>query len=378
MNDTNYSSKTSVTCPVKLLLAKKDIIRCPKCPYIPFIEVKQKENNIIILSKCQNNHIIERDINIFLNEIKNSKQNIKICDSCSETQNGKTNPINYCINCNLNLCDKCKLSHNNNHTFILTKNLNSTCPKHGKKFLNYCKTCNLNICNNCIEQHESHKIENLKKNLIQDDEIERYKKLIKTSENHLNNVQNVYNKIIKDLKQKIDILQKELKEYIMINNFEIKFTKEILSIYQNEEIAKNINYQIIMNVRNNLRFSFVEIPKAENVFLRAIKFEDYLTSNNNILYNSKSKLKKNVIGSLICNFENKNIEQKNYCIKLRNNIRFPIDIGYEIKSFKEDIFSIQFMLNGKIYLLQNEKNYSNEMMINTLNKLYNLLNPNKR
>ena len=50
MNDTNYSSKTSVTCPVKLLLAKKDIIRCPKCPYIPFIEVKQKENNIIILS----------------------------------------------------------------------------------------------------------------------------------------------------------------------------------------------------------------------------------------------------------------------------------------------------------------------------------------
>ena len=164
----------------------------------------------------------------------------------------------------------------------------------------------------------------------------------------------------------------------MNNNLEIKFTKEILSIYQNEESVKNINYQIIMNVRNNLRFSFVEIPKAENVFLRAIKFGDYLTSNNNILYNTNSKIKKNVFGSLICNFENKNNEQKNYCIKLRNNIKFPIDIGYEIKSFKEDIFSIQFLLNGKIYLLQNEKNYSNEMMINTLNKLYNLLNSNKK
>ena len=82
--------------------------------------------------------------------------------------------------------------------------------------------------------------------------------------------------------------------------------------------------------------------------------------------------------TLICFFEHGNEEQKNYCIKLRNNIKFPIDIGYEIKSFKEDIFSIQFMLNGKIYLLQNEKNYSNEMMINTLNKLYNLLNSNKR
>ena len=373
MNDTNYSSKTSVTCPVKLLLAKKDIIRCSKCPYIPFIQVKQKENKIIVLSKCQNNHIIEKDINTFLNEIKNSKQNLKICDSCSEIQNGKTNPINYCINCNLNLCDKCKLLHNNNHNIILTKNLNSTCPKHGKKFLNYCKNCNLNICSNCIDQHENHKIENLKKNLIQDDEIERYRKLIKTSENHLNNVQKVYNNIINDLKRKIDILQKELKEYIMNNNLEIKFTKEILSIYQNEESVKNINYQIIMNVRNNLRFSFVEIPKAENVFLRAIKFGDYLTSNNNILYNTNSKIKKNVFGSLICNFENKNNEQKNYCIKLRNNIKFPIDIGYEIKSFKEDIFSIQFLLNGKIYLLQNEKNYSNEMMINTLNKLYNLL-----
>ena len=379
MNETNYSVKSASSCPVKFLLAKKDIICCSKCPFIPFIELKEKDNNIIVSLICQNQHKEEKDIYTFLNDIKNIRPNKNTCEKCNQLQNNKTNPISYCLNCNLILCDKCKSLHQIDHSIIFKRNINSHCIKHLKKFKAYCINCNLNLCNECIEEHESHKTVDLNKNLIQEEEIERYKKLIKTSENHLSNIQNTFNSMINMIKIKIENLQKLIKQYIIINNLEIKFAKEIISIYQNEESVKNINYQIIMNVRNNLRFSFAEIPKNDNIFKQSLKFEEYLLSNNNILYikkKFKKNIKNNVIASLICNFSNKENEQRKYCLKIKDNIKYPGDIGYEMKSYKEDLFSIELDIKGKKYILQNEKIYTKEMMEKTINKLYYLLKKN--
>ena len=100
MNETNYSVKSASSCPVKFLLAKKDIICCSKCPFIPFIELKEKDNNIIVSLICQNQHKEEKDIYTFLNDIKNIRPNKNTCEKCNQLQNNKTNPISYCLNCN--------------------------------------------------------------------------------------------------------------------------------------------------------------------------------------------------------------------------------------------------------------------------------------
>ena len=100
----------------------------------------------------------------------------------------------------------------------------------------------------------------------------------------------------------------------------------------------------------------------KNIYFQIIKF--------------KKNIKNNVIASLICNFSNKENEQRKYCLKIKDNIKYPGDIGYEMKSYKEDLFSIELDIKGKKYILQNEKIYTKEMMEKTINKLYYLLKKN--
>jgi hypothetical protein len=375
-------------CPVKLLLAKKDILRCSKCPYIPFIELNEKNNNILVTSICQNNHKEEKPLKTYIEQLKTQNQNISFtCSVCKIQKKEKDilSTINYCLNCKNYICDKCKSAHEKekSHQIILVKDLNSICPKHQKRFFSFCKNCHINICSHCLEEHESHNTEQLSKVIIEQKEIEKYKNLIKASENHINLIQNIMNTIINELKEKIDNLQKLHKGYEEINNLEIKFAKEIISTYQIEDNNKNMNYQIIINLRNNLKFSFVEIPRTGNSFIKAFKLEDYFQSGmNNILFTRKSGERRNsnlpkVIAALICNFENKNEEQKIYCLKLRDNIKYPGNIGYEIKSVTNEPFSIQLAFGGKIYTLQNEKKFTDDMLMSTLSKFYKLLRPVK-
>jgi hypothetical protein len=86
----------------------------------------------------------------------------------------------------------------------------------------------------------------------------------------------------------------------------------------------------------------------------------------------------NVIATLICSFENNNDEQKLYCMKLKDSIKFPGNIGYEIKSVKEQNFSIKLVIGDKVFFLQNEKNFSDSMMNKTLENLYQILNQVRR
>ena len=77
---------------------------------------------------------------------------------------------------------------------------------------------------------------------------------------------------------------------------------------------------------------------------------------------------------LICFFESKNEDQKNYCIKLKDNFKNEKTIRFEIKSQPGTPFSIQFKVKDNISMLQNEFKDDDETMMETLNKVYELLN----
>ena len=77
---------------------------------------------------------------------------------------------------------------------------------------------------------------------------------------------------------------------------------------------------------------------------------------------------------LLCFFETQNEEQKNYCLKLKDNFHNERTIKFEIKSVPSVPFSIKFKMNGKIHELQKIYDNSEEAMNNTLNAAYQLLN----
>ena len=79
---------------------------------------------------------------------------------------------------------------------------------------------------------------------------------------------------------------------------------------------------------------------------------------------------------LMCFFKTGNEEQKNYCIKLKDNFQSEKPIRFEIKSLPDLDFLIQFKIKGNVYKIQEVFNDSNEVMNESLNKMYKLLNSN--
>jgi len=77
---------------------------------------------------------------------------------------------------------------------------------------------------------------------------------------------------------------------------------------------------------------------------------------------------------LLCFFECGNEEQKQYCIKLKDNFQHEKAIKFEIKSNPDTEFEISFrLLNGKTYLIQDIFDDSDEILNESLEKIYALL-----
>ena len=77
--------------------------------------------------------------------------------------------------------------------------------------------------------------------------------------------------------------------------------------------------------------------------------------------------------TLICFIEQGNEEQKDYCIKLKDNFHHEKTIKFEIKSFPQSSFIIKFQVNGKLTEIQNTFDNSDDAMNSTLQKAYDLL-----
>ena len=80
---------------------------------------------------------------------------------------------------------------------------------------------------------------------------------------------------------------------------------------------------------------------------------------------------------LMCFFESKNKEQKDYCIKLKDNFKNRQSIRFEIKSRPDTPFSIKLKIKDNITEIQSHFNSSEEVMNETLQKAYELLKEEK-
>ena len=85
---------------------------------------------------------------------------------------------------------------------------------------------------------------------------------------------------------------------------------------------------------------------------------------------------KDQLPTLLCFYETENNEQKNYCLKLKENYRGSKNIRYEIKQIPQIPFGIKLRINEKVIDIQKVFNDSDEAMNQTLNKIYELLDNN--
>ena len=86
-----------------------------------------------------------------------------------------------------------------------------------------------------------------------------------------------------------------------------------------------------------------------------------------------TELKAKDMPIILLTFERGNDDQKNYCLKVRDNFVYKTDVRYTIKSSENYSFSIKLKIKEDVYDIQNSYNNSEECMQKALQDMYDLL-----
>ena len=281
----------------KYIQKLQNTIRCPECFTIPFLSIIEDQKKIILDYSCSNNHNGQIQICDYkkLQNENLSKKNVN-CFSCIQKGLGT---IWFCKGCLKYFC----LDHSYLHAFhnnIDINNFDSLCSFHNKINILFCENCNVNICDKCKIEHNKHKLINLNENIFSENEIKNYENEIIKAEGYLKSFEEVF----------IDI-KKKYEEYKKLKSHEITLCKNLLELYKNNQSLNKLSYQMIKNIKTI--FNFKEIINAEidqDFFLEAIlnKNEFSLLQTSKKIY--KIKRSKSSIPNIPGCFLNKNQKTK--------------------------------------------------------------------
>ena len=269
---------------------KLRIIKCPNC--ICNDCIINVHNYQIIFYGCKYNHISYKLLNDYDDSQRaNFAQIVCNKNGCHESMSSGFQDFYQCLTCTklMNhtyyLCNKhsSEKEHDKSHVKVRYDDKNYYCETHFKKFIEYCFKCKKNLCHDCLSDHKDagehivRSYESLAPNLedvngklnqikaiignlrcIIDSIKERLDGALKIYEN--------YYKIAKDITEKYEFYNKELKNYRILRSFlNLKKTNKIVikdlnEIFKNKEeklidrIDKLINiYQRDREIYNNAR-----------------------------------------------------------------------------------------------------------------------------
>ena len=248
---------------------ENDITRCPECNLICSLKLNYKEGNPMIDYECEKQH----KGNILLKEYLNNFNKFSLlkekCNDCEKNQEEVKGDFFYCSKCDKFICHSCQLNHpdGDQHNIRNFKQYDSLCKNHSISFGFYCIKCKTNLCSYCKPEHKSHDLKDLSELNYSEESKKKLEDEINNMEKKINNLDDIKNDIIKE----IDKL-KELSE------LEMKFFKTVLNTYEYEENQKNLNYNIIQNLKNIeeiLKSNEIELVEKEGnkyiYHLRCIK-----------------------------------------------------------------------------------------------------------
>ena len=251
--------------------------RCPKCFLIPSITIYEEENKIKLNFICPNNHEFNEDFESLHKKSKIDIENIQ-CKTCNNKKS--TNKFYLCNECNNFFCKQCKIYHakNYNHLCININKCDSRCKIHNKDLLGYSQQHKKNYCNYCSNSNS----DDFKKyKFIYDEEMNKYLKINKNYEDQINNNKQKLNSFVKKIEELVLIIKNIIKTSYINQSIEIDFQKEIINTYKYMKEQKNLNYQIIENVRNVMK---IPIKTELNENINSINEKVYDNFINEIKY----------------------------------------------------------------------------------------------
>ena len=227
--------------------------RCNICFQVPFINSFIKDNKLNIKIKClhdhQNNEEIKEFSEFYKANLKKSLDNVKCfnCNKIYDIKNNK-NDFYYCINCYNFICNNCKNNHdnnNNNHKIIEAYRMDSTCGEHDNSFIGFCKEHKINFCMHCDDHMDENNYNKIKR--LTDNEINIIINNDKNNEIFIKKLENSY----ETLKNFFSNILMDIENYINIEKNKFLLMRDLLEFYIKKNNEKNINYQLIENLKIN-------------------------------------------------------------------------------------------------------------------------------
>ena len=166
----------------KYIQKLQNTIRCPECFTIPFLSIIEDQKKIMLEYSCSNNHNGQIQICDYkkLQNESLSKKNVN-CFSCIQKGLGS---IWFCKGCLKYFC----LDHSYLHAFhnnIDINNFDSLCSFHNKINILFCENCNVSICEKYKIEHNNHKLININNEKFSENEINNYENEILKAELYL-------------------------------------------------------------------------------------------------------------------------------------------------------------------------------------------------
>ena len=330
-------------------IQNNEILRCPKCFKIQYVELFIKNNVMFCKLKCENNHKFEKPLRILFEKIHENQIENVICSLC----NNEYSKIQmyYCKKQNNFLCEKC-INCIDCEEKIPVDDIDICCDIHKKTNLYFCKTCSKELCTDCLINHNSHSFFEILP--LNNDEIEDFQNKISIFENKIIDFQKNTNLLIELSEKFIKQLYEHKNYYLNIYNLELLYAKSLLNIYNKKKLQRKLCNPIFQNIRNlNMFFHSFEFNKNDelkntlNEILTFFNLESNLKNSFNSSINSTTISFSNSFSSKSSNlFSEKELE--NY-----NNINNKYKTHYNNKS---KIITKELNNKPNNYSFKNRKN----------------------
>lgn len=131
----------------------KDKFLCPKCFKTAELLKVHTDNNVIELM-CRTHRLVEIKIKDFFDDTIKTVDNLK--EKCQKDENCVNEPVQYCYDCQINLCENHFNEHANEHKLISFTQIKNKCPNHNKNDITlFCVDCQEHLCE-MDEEHKGH------------------------------------------------------------------------------------------------------------------------------------------------------------------------------------------------------------------------------
>ena len=288
------------------------ILRCEKCFMLKKFLIEPNYPGTSVLSECDCG-FSRVPVLTFTNALKNPEIFIIRCSFCKK----EAKHTLYCTGCRRTYCNTCKNNHDTkkktktSHHMIDSFKYDFYCAEHQDDINNaYCMNCSLNICQKCIntKKHNGHIIIMYNKIYLRKSDEENLGKNFELSEEKIGNKINMSKVLLSKIEDKEK--NNSFKEVV---NTSIKNNRAILVLikyfYQMYARAKHKNYAIIYNITENIKFNQQPFSLFQTTTLeeRIKDFTEYLKTDF-VLFKRyiSTKVKNNIIILHKKEIENKN------------------------------------------------------------------------